>query len=196
MFSDDLAAMLKEEKQFRIYEGNHSFSGVHDILSSMQIDLVIARVDGIHSLQRVSRIIRSGTGQKVIITGVRDTDIIMEHIRAGVKGRLDSSITPALLRKAIKVVHKGEVWFDRETSSRVLELLTVHAAEKRQHRKIDLLSVREKEVLECVSRGLKNREIADSLFISEITVKTHLYNIYDKLGVRNRHAAALMMRKR
>jgi len=71
----------------------------------------------------------------------------------------------------------------------------VREAEKRQNRKIDLLTVREKEVLMCVSHGLKNREIADSLFISESTVKTHLYRIYDKLGVSDRLAAALMMRE-
>ncbi|PIX55516.1 MAG: DNA-binding response regulator [Zetaproteobacteria bacterium CG_4_9_14_3_um_filter_54_145] len=195
MFSDRLSAPLKDEAQFIIHDGYHAFSRIHDVLSREKVDLVLARIDGVKSLHEISKIIHSDGGHKVILVGDHAPEVIFEYIKAGIKGYLDSSISPDLLGKAIHVVHRGEVWFDRKTSSRVLELFAVREAEKRQNRKIDLLTVREKEVLMCVSHGLKNREIADSLFISESTVKTHLYRIYDKLGVSDRLAAALMMRE-
>jgi len=194
MFSDDQCAALKDERQFNIYDGHYSAGRIDDALSGKKIDLVIARVDGVNSLQRVSKIIHNGSGQKVIIIGDHATEVIFEYIKAGIKGHLSRSISPDLLIKAIRVVHNGEVWFDRNTSSKVLELFAVREAEKRMNIKINRLTARENAVLECVSRGLKNREIASSLFISESTVKTHLYNIYDKLGVSDRLAAALLMR--
>jgi len=195
MLSDSLSALLKDDTQFIIHDGYHAFSRIHDVLCHEKIDLVLARVDGIKSLPEISRIIRSDGGHKVMLVGDYAPEVIFDYIKAGIRGYLDSSISPELLGKAIHVVHRGEVWFDRKTSSRVLELFAVREAEKRQNRKIELLTAREKEVLVCVSRGLKNREIANALFISEPTVKTHLYNIYDKLGVSDRLAAALMMRE-
>jgi NarL family two-component system response regulator LiaR len=57
------------------------------------------------------------------------------------------------------------------------------------------LTKREREVLQLVGDGLKNREIAETLFISEVTVKKHLQNIFEKLGVRSRTKAALVARR-
>jgi DNA-binding NarL/FixJ family response regulator len=185
------ARALADQGDFRILEGDGSFSTLDDILSNNRVDVILARVNGLNSLQGIRNVIRGGRNRKVIITGVSNWDVILEYIRAGIKGHLDASISPELLTKAIRVIHKGEVWFPRQTASKILEAF----AGLRDQRVISCLTNREREILQLVARGLRNRGIAESLHISETTVKTHLYHIYEKLGVEDRLAAALLMRR-
>jgi DNA-binding NarL/FixJ family response regulator len=105
---------------------------------------------------------------------------------------------PTLLQ-AIKTVHKGGVWIDKETPSAdafeeiARGQLNEVGEETHNNDVIDMLTKREKEILRLVSEGLTNDEIGKKIFISEKTVKTHLTNIFDKLKVNNRFKAALLI---
>ncbi len=194
-FSKKFLTALKEERDFKVLEA-HSLRNVEDILPRQKIDIIIAKFDFFEDLDEVKGLIQKGKGQKVAVTGDVDRDIVFEYIKLGVKGFLSCDISSNLLKKAIRAIHKGEVWYDRETSSRIFEEFALRQAQERAQPEIlECLSKREKEVLHLVAKGLKNKDIADALHVSEKTIKTHLYHIYEKLGVENRINAALFVKK-
>lgn len=195
LLPNEVAACLVGETYFRVIECNNSFNDIDDILSQKRVDVLISRVNGTSHLHRLRKIIQLNPGLKVVITGEKNRDIIFEYIKVGIKGHFEDGITPELLRRAIRVLHKGEVWFDREVSSMIMGLFANQNKSDSYAQKSSPLSDREAEVLECVSRGMKNRMISTTLHISESTVKTHLYKIYEKLGVKDRMSAVLKMKE-
>lgn len=115
-----------------------------------------------------------------------DTDCGRENIVSSVltkqlNGVLLGNSSGALLRKAVKAVAAGEVWIDKATVKNVL--LGVNALKKNDTAQ---LSDKEREVVQLVSQGFTNKEIAKKVHISEPTVKTHLYRIFRKLNIKNR----------
>lgn len=196
VFSKKSLRILGEEGDFKLFEGIRPFSRIEDFLSRQKVDLVITKVKGLQDLHEMRRLVGNGKDHKVVVMGDMDRDTAFEFIKSGVKGFLGSHIPPVLLKKAIRVIHKGEVWYDRKTASKVFEEFAARlASERSQHQSIEYLSKREKEVLDLVAKGSKNKEIAETLYISEKTVKFHLYNIFEKLGVKDRLNAALFVRK-
>jgi DNA-binding NarL/FixJ family response regulator len=99
-----------------------------------------------------------------------------------------------VLLKAIERVHAGEIWIDRTVIASVITEMTRHSNGEEQDSeeyKINSLTAREREVVTLVGEGLKNRDIAARLFISETTVRHHLTSIFDKLGVSDRFELAI-----
>ena len=96
------------------------------------------------------------------------------------------------MAKAISMVEQGELWVNRKIISTIFEEFSKHIRKKRYNNDLlNNLSAREKEVLNLLSRGYSNKDVAKALFISEKTVKTHLKNIYGKLSVHSRAEAIL-----
>ena len=91
-----------------------------------------------------------------------------------------------VLIKAISKVHGGEVWVERSMMGTVLQDITKPDSIDPEKEKIATLTEREQEVIRHISQGLKNKQIADRLFISETTVTHHLSSIFAKLGVTDR----------
>ncbi len=118
-------------------------------------------------------------------------------LEAGVKGYCSTDIDAALLSKAIKMVQKGEVWVGRKVISHLLDTL-VSLTEQQRNRalprtdpSLEVLTRREKEIVEQIGNGASNKEIAHALHVSEKTVKAHLTSIFRKLGVSDRLHLAL-----
>lgn len=93
-----------------------------------------------------------------------------------------------VLLKSIRKVHDGEIWLDARLTTKVFETFRRLAATRRQK---PLLSDREREIVQLVTQGFRNREIGEELSISEQTVKNHMHNIFDKVGVSDRLELAL-----
>jgi DNA-binding NarL/FixJ family response regulator len=125
----------------------------------------------------------------ILLTDVRDTETLHRAIELGAMGFVHWERAPAELVKAIEKVHAGEVWFDRSLTASIITSRSRPAEAKRFYaatNKISSLSGREREVIPLVGEGLRNKEIADRLFISETTVRHHLTSIFYKLDVSNR----------
>jgi two-component system nitrate/nitrite response regulator NarL len=125
----------------------------------------------------------------IILTGVRNPEEHQRAVRLGAMGVALKETSPQLLLKAIERVHAGEVWLDRFlTSNLIVELRRTHKPTKGQKEEeaIARLTDREKEVITLVGEGLKNKQIAERLFISEITVRHHLTSIFEKVQVSDR----------
>ena len=126
----------------------------------------------------------------IVLTAAEDDHGVIRAMRLGARGVVLKQSASDLLLKSIRQVHDGEIWLDNRTTAEVIDAFK-KSAESGQRREKPLLSDREKGIVQLVAQGFHNREIGEKLFISEQTVKNHLHNIFDKLGVSDRLELAL-----
>ncbi len=129
----------------------------------------------------------------IMLTGIPNENIIFKTINAGAKGYLSNSSGLSDLIKAVKAVQQGELWIERKMLGKFFKGNTnsnFKSSDGYKNEK-DLLTPREKEVLSYLVKGLTNKEIGKSLFISEKTVKVHLNHIFQKIHVTSRPEAIL-----
>jgi DNA-binding NarL/FixJ family response regulator len=125
----------------------------------------------------------------LIISESGDQELQRQAIRLGAAGVIFKNKSAEMLLKAIECVRAGEAWLDRSTAASLLrELSPNNRPVKKNPQEINIssLSQREREVIQLVGRGLKNKQIAETLFISDVTVHHHLTAIYSKLDVADR----------
>ena len=139
---------------------------------------------------------------KTIIVGERyNEENVMALMLGGAQGFFRTKLGKEQLIKCIRVVARGEFWLDAEITTQVFEEVFKRFRQRRDviqplthlsSAKLDILSPREMQILELISHSMTNEEIADKLFISSKTVKTHMRNIFLKADIRNRVEAALL----
>ena len=124
----------------------------------------------------------------LVLTSSRDPEIHQKVVQLGAMGVVLKENAAELLLKAIEKVHDGEAWLDRMALGTLLWRMSHHdiASLDPQAKRISSLSDRERQVIVLIAEGLKNRQIAERLFISPTTVTHHLSSIYSKLGVTDR----------
>ncbi len=156
-------------------------------------DLVMAGVDGIEAIRRIRE-----AGEPVgilVLTSFGGADQVIPAIRAGADGYLLKDAGPATLARAIEAVRRGEPMLAPEATAVVMAKLAggdeAPAPPAPTDPAIARLTAREREVLVGLGRGLTNRQLADELYVSEKTVKTHVSNVLAKLRVHDRTQAAL-----
>jgi two-component system, NarL family, nitrate/nitrite response regulator NarL len=123
----------------------------------------------------------------LVLTGVTDLEIHRRAARLGASGLVLKEQAAEVLLKAMRKVSEGEVWLDRSMMSSLLNEMT--QTDKKldpDQEKISALTARELEVIGLIAEGLKNKQIAERLFISETTVTHHLSSTFSKLGVSDR----------
>lgn len=128
----------------------------------------------------------------VLLTASLDDDETLEAMRLGARGMLLKDMSPRLLIQCVRKVHAGDMWLERASAARTLQTLLRREAGTREIE--SLLTPREMEVLRKVLQGLRNKELAEVLHVSEGTVKTHLHSIYEKLRVDSRAALIVYCR--
>ncbi|MCG7299548.1 MULTISPECIES: response regulator [Brevibacterium] len=158
-----------------------------EVLASTQVDVVVSdiqmpQMDGVELTAELGKI----GGPPVLILTTFDTEnLIVAAMNAGAQGYLLKDAPPEELARAVRAVNEGRPVM----SDQVTVALTRRLTQPRTS-----LSARELEILEAVATGHTNKEIAQELFISQATVKTHLVHIFDKLGVDNRTSAVAKAR--
>jgi DNA-binding NarL/FixJ family response regulator len=120
--------------------------------------------------------------RRVLLTAAIRDDEVMEAIKLGVTGLVLKESAPEVLLECVRAVHAGRQWIERDTVTRALQ----SAIARDSGKAADALTPRELEIVRMVAQGLRNKAIAERLSISEGTVKVHLHNIYEKLGVDGR----------
>ena len=127
----------------------------------------------------------------MVLTAAEDDRDVVRAMRLGARGVvLKQSATRAARPKSIHKVYGGEIWLDNRMTAEVMKAFA-KSSDGGPRREKPLLSDREKEIVQLVAQGFRNKEIGEKLFISEQTVKNHLHNIFDKLGVSDRLELAL-----
>ena len=148
------------------------------------LDIVLGDEDGLSFLPELRQVARNS--RVLVLTGLRSSESQRQAMRAGAMGVVLKDHAAEVLIKAIEKVHSGEVWLDRLTMGRVLQEISEEKQSDPNREKIDTLTERERQVVSLVGEGLKNKQIADRLFISETTVTHHLSSVFSKLEVSDR----------
>lgn len=160
------------------------------------LDLVMPEMDG---FQATSRIIECSPNSRVIIlTSFSEEEKVLPAIRAGAHGYLLKDIAPTELVQAVRDAYLGKVQLHPEIARKLMSVVAAEesSASRSATDAYDELTERENEVLHLIADGLNNREIAEKLFISEKTVKTHVSSILSKLGLADRTQAAIYALRR
>lgn len=166
-------------------EAMEAAARTHPDLILLDLDL-----DGDNALEHLPELLKASPSSRVLIlTGINDPDIHAQALKAGALGLVLKEKAASVLMKAIQKVHEGEVWFDRTTMGNVLAEMSHRGRQSDlapEASKIAALTDREREVVTLIGEGLRNKQIAERLFISETTVRHHLTSIFDKLDVADR----------
>ena len=150
------------------------------------LDLVMPRKGGIEAIGEIRE--AAPSARILVLTSFAEDDKVFPAIKAGAHGYLLKDTSPGELLQAIREVHRGEPSM-HPTIARKLMLELQRSSELPPTE--EPLTQREAEVLSLVAQGLTNQEIADKLFVSERTVRTHVSNVLAKLHLANRTQAAL-----
>ena len=189
LFCEILCRQLGSEPDLHIVGCASDESGVKNLLSKEKPQILLLDYEGMgpNAESVISVLRRAAPATRILVMASRSGDETVERVlRAGAFGLAGKELEFSALMHAIRSVAAGEMWANRRAASAILESLTQPAVSE----KIDLTE-REKEIADACSRGLRNKEIAKALNISEKTVKAHLNNIYRKLHVGGRLALGL-----
>lgn len=159
------------------------------------LDMNMPERDGLQGIMEISKL---GLGTKVLaLSGYDDADLIFRAMKVGARGYVLKTMASAQLIYAIEEVLNGKIYLPLALTSRFFEYFQQsfrQEAEKQEVEEENLLSYltqREEEVLELLTQGITYKGVANKLFISETTVKTHVNNIFQKLQVNDRTQAVL-----
>src|SRR6266481_5680498 len=206
IFRDGLCKLLALEADFEVVAQAQDGRQVLEILQQTEpdillLDLKMPGLDGLATLQRLQAA-RNKT-RVIVLTASDDKNEFVQAMKLGTSGIVLKQTATELLIKSIRKVHAGEIWLDSHTTAAVIRQfvandeaapmapqMPVPSAAPRE-RERSPLSQREREIVALVAQGFKNKEMAEKMFISEQTVKNHLHNIFDKLGVSDRLELAL-----
>jgi NarL family two-component system response regulator LiaR len=150
------------------------------------LDIVMPRQDGLQALQQLTA--EGCRARVIVLTSFAQHDQIFPAIKSGAMGYQLKDSSPEQLIQAIREVHHGQTSLHPVIARKVIEELN---QESELPPTDDPLTEREVEVLKLVAQGLTNREIAQTLVISESTVASHISNVLEKLHLANRTQAAL-----
>ena len=157
--------------------------------------LMDIRMPGMDGIEATRRIVESAEiSTKVLILTTFDLDdYIYSALRAGASGFMLKDAPPDDLVDAIRVVASGDALLaPRVTKRLIAEFASMPTRDSEAVKRLDNLTVREVEVLRLVARGMTNKEIAEELYVSETTVKTHVSHVLAKLGIRDRVQAVVV----
>ena len=173
LFREGIVRILAHEKTFTVVEATASHVLILD-----------GRMEG--TFGRCAQIKRDGGPRVVLVATPADPEWVTQALTAGARGILAKSARAEDLLKAVRVVHEGQIWASRRAIEAWAESMAGGPAPRGAADLERGLSEREREVLRHAAAGLGNRELAERLAISQATVKAHLGNIFQKLGLRGR----------
>jgi DNA-binding NarL/FixJ family response regulator len=196
---DGLKKLLQLEEDFEVVgeagDGREVLDRVHELDPDvLLLDLRMPNLDGLSALQALQQ--TNKRTRVIILTASEDKNEFVQAMKLGCSGIVLKLTAPDLIVKSIRTVHSGEIWLDSLTTAAVMRQFSTglegaggQGGGKGRER--SPLSAREREIVALVAQGYKNKEMAEKMFISEQTVKNHLHNIFDKLGVSDRLELAL-----
>src|SRR5262245_54696551 len=199
---DGLKKLLKLEEDFEVVgeagDGREVLEKVQELDPDvLLLDLRMPNLDGLAALQALQQ--HNRRTRVIVLTASEDKNEFVQAMKLGCSGIVLKQTAPDLIVKSIRKVHGGEIWLDSHTTAAVMRQFSTglegsgaaQGGPQGKGRERSPLSAREREIVALVAQGYKNKEMAEKMFISEQTVKNHLHNIFDKLGVSDRLELAL-----
>jgi DNA-binding NarL/FixJ family response regulator len=195
VFREGLVEILQLEDDFSIVGQAANGQEVLEMLERCRpqillLDLCMPRMDGLETLRRLREL--ASPTKVIVLTASENRDHLIHAMQLGASGIVLKHDETSVLVKSIRRVHAGEIWLHSSTTQAVMQradLPPVRAAEFSPA--TAKLTRKETEVVRMVAQGLRNREIASRMFITEQTVKNHLRAIFEKAHVHDRLELAL-----
>jgi len=193
IFRDGVRKLLETEDDIKIVGEASNGNECVDMLTKLKpdillLDLRMPNKDGLAVLEEIN--LDSLATRVIVLTAGEDDRDAVRAMRLGARGVVLKQSASDLLVNSIHRIHDGEIWLDNGVTAEVMKAFAKDSNGSPRGDK-PLLSDREKQVVQLVVQGYCNREIGQKLFISDQTVKNHLHNIFDKLGVSDRLELAL-----
>jgi DNA-binding NarL/FixJ family response regulator len=190
-------ALLADEEDMEVVA--EASNGLEAIQKAAQftpsVVLMDIRMPELDGLQATERILAADSAARILILTTFDLDeYVFKALSAGASGFVLKDDSPEQLVAAIRTVASGEALLSPAVTTRVIKKF-VRTPHPDPPTEFEELSEREREVFRLIVTGLSNAEIADALYISEATVKTHVTHILQKLGLRDRVQAVVLAYK-
>jgi DNA-binding NarL/FixJ family response regulator len=201
LFRDGIANLVSQEPDMDVLGTADAVTAAIDLVRRNNPDILLLgwSPSSPNSQRLFATIVEAKLATRVIVLtngGVKEDHV--EAVRQGCCGMVPRQTSTELLLKSIRKVYAGEFWLDRVTTAEVIRRLAKRSTGNGTNttrlgvrENAAVLSTREREIVMLVAQGFKNKEMAERMFISEQTVKNHLHNIFDKLGVSDRLELAL-----
>ena len=191
---ESLAALLESQPDFSVVgkagDGEETLEAIgREHPDILVLDLAMPGSDGFEVLRTLDH--NRSRVAALVLTGSESRGDYARVVKLGARGLVFKGESPEKLFSAIRTVAGGELAFSSEIADQVLEAMAA-APPQRVPGNLGRLSGREREVAALVARGMKNRDIAHELKISENTVKRHLQSVFSKTGTRDRLELAVL----
>jgi two-component system nitrate/nitrite response regulator NarL len=189
MFREGLRRLLQTEAGFEIVGEATDGAETLEMTSRLHpdvllLDVAMPRISGLEVLRRLPDLT---TVHVLLLTAAIEKEEILHALQSGARGVVMKDFGAEVLVRAIRAIVRGEFWVERSTMADWMDQLrSVQSRQAKLH-----LTSREMEIVGEIAAGATNREIATRFRISEETVKRHLSNVFDKVGVSNRLELAL-----
>ena len=183
-----LRALLGREKEFEVVgeaaDGYQALELVEQLKPDVvMLDVSMPRLNGIDVAKKISETTPS---TRIIIVSIHsDESYVLRALKAGAKGYLLKASPEGDILNAVRAVAAGQAYLSPEMSRLLVEEYVREMRYRGVEDSYDLLSIREKEILQLLSSGTSNREIAEMIHVSVATVETHRTNIFQKLGIHS-----------
>jgi DNA-binding NarL/FixJ family response regulator len=194
LFREGVAHTLNNEPDLCIVgqaeNGEDAIKMVSDLLPDIVLlDVTMPEGGGISAAKKICSLYP--VIKIIMLTASEDEDNLLSSLKAGAHGYIIKGVHSDELAKAVRSVHQGDTFISQSIATAML----LELAESPKPDLLSDLSIRETQILELVSNGLTNKEIGESLFLAEKTIKHYMTNILQKLHVRSRVEAALWAQK-
>jgi DNA-binding NarL/FixJ family response regulator len=188
LFRQGLRALISAQTDFTVVAdlrgGKEAVQSVHEVAPDVVLmDIMLAGVNGLESVLQIKR--RDPQVRVVMLTAFRTEDFVREALRAGADGYVlkDASIDEVVM--AVRSVAKGKKYLSPDVSAHVVQSFLHPEANGAKSSRLEMLTTRERSILQLVAEGRTNRTAAEFLCVSPKTVEKHRANLMHKLGLRN-----------
>ncbi len=188
IFRNALRMLLETDTSLRVVGEAAQFDTAVDIISEETLDLILVDLPDFGGKDLLP-FVRHLKIPVLVLVGQHDVEIYQKCLKIGISGLILKEERADTLFRAIEKIHSGEIWFDRTIMGETIRQLVYEKQMLHDYPKAHVtngLTDREKQVVELICKGMKNKDIAETLFITETTVRHHLTSVFNKLEITSR----------